>query len=71
MNKFSRSVSFLQRQEILLQNERDEISVIEFSSPAMCKGVNGDAPAFLIVALMLAQIALLTMIPALQGVLRI
>ena len=46
MNKFSRSVSFLQNQEILLSNERDGISVIMFSSPEMCKGVNGDAPAF-------------------------
>ena len=41
---------------------------MEFSSPAMCKGVNGDAPAFLIVALMLALVALLSMIPSLQGV---
>ena len=44
MNKFSRSVSLLQNQDILLPNERDGISVIEFSSPTMCKGVNGDAP---------------------------
>ena len=46
LNKFSRSVSFLQNQERLLPNERDGISVIEFSSPAMCKGVNGDTPDF-------------------------
>ena len=47
LNKFSRSVSFLQNQARLLPNERDGIFVIEFSSPEMCKGVNGDAPAFL------------------------
>ena len=47
LNKFRRSVSFLQNQEILLPNKRDGISVIAFYSPAMCKGVNGDAPAFL------------------------
>ena len=47
MNKFSRSVSFLQNQERLLPNKRDGIPDIEFSSPAMCKGVNGDAPDFL------------------------
>ena len=43
---FNRSVSFFQNQEILLPNERDGISVIEFSSPEMCKGVNSDAPDF-------------------------
>ena len=47
LNKFSRSVSFLKKQERLLTNELDVISVIAFSSPAMCKGVNGDAPDFL------------------------
>ena len=46
MNKFSRSVSFLQNQAILMPNERDGISIIEISSPAMCKGVNGDTPEF-------------------------
>ena len=33
LNKFSRSVSFVKNQEVLLPNERDRISVIEFSSP--------------------------------------
>ena len=44
LNKFRRSVSFLQNQEGLLPNERDVISVIAFSSQEMCKCVNGDAP---------------------------
>ena len=44
---FSRSVSFLQNQARLLSNERDGIYIIEFSSLAMCKGVNSDAPEFL------------------------
>ena len=39
-----RSVSFLQNQDRLLPNERDGISVIELSSPEICKGVNGDSP---------------------------
>ena len=46
LNKFSRSVSFLQNLEIILPNERDGIPVIAFYSPSMCKGVNDDAPAF-------------------------
>ena len=46
LNKFSRSISFLQNQEILLPKERDEIFVMEFSSPEMFKGINGDAPDF-------------------------
>ena len=46
MNKFSTSVSFLQNQARLLPKDRDEISVIEFTSSEMCKGVNGDAPDF-------------------------
>ena len=54
---------WLQNQARLLPNERDGISVIGFSSPAMCKGVNGDDPVFLTIALMLALIALLPMIP--------
>ena len=39
-------MSFLQNQARLMPNERDGISVIVFSSPEICKGVNGDAPAF-------------------------
>ena len=46
LNKFSRSVSFLQNQDILLPNERDGISGIASSSPEIYKGVNGDSPAF-------------------------
>ena len=72
LNKFSRSVSFLRNQAILLPNKRGVTYVIDFTSPEMCKGVNDDAQDFfLIVALMLALIALLPMIPSLQGVLPI
>ena len=71
LKKISRSVPFLQNQERLLPNEGDGISVIAFSFPETCKGVNGDAPEFLNVALMLALAELQPINPSSQGGLHI
>ena len=71
LNKFSRSVYFLQNQARLLPNDRDGISVIEFF-PQQCEKLSRVMPhIFLIIASMLALVALLPMIPSLQGVLPI